>query len=141
MLKCNFLFGLLIAVCCSLFYSCNDNKSGSSVQQPSTEGADTMAVMCYKMQVNGQFDNLVNAMHSCDGSTKEYKERMVMMLRQHQKKIIEEKKGINNVVVLRTEMHNNNHMANVFLNVSYKDNSQEEIIMPMVYDGKQWRMQ
>lgn len=100
-----------------------------------------MAVSCYKMQANGLFDEYVKAMHSCDGTTDAYKQRIVVMLRQHQRQINEEKKGLNDVQVLRTEMHNNNRMANVFLNVSYKDGSKEEVMLPMIFDGSQWRMQ
>ncbi len=63
------------------------------------------------------------------------------MLRQHQKQINDEKQGVSNVQVLRTELHNNGRMANVFLNVNYKDGSKEEVMLPMIFDGKQWRMQ
>lgn len=93
------------------------------------------------MQANGLFDDYVKAMHSCDGTTDAYKKRIIVMLRQHQKQINDEKQGVSNVQVLRTELHNNGRMANVFLNVNYKDGSKEEVMLPMIFDGKQWRMQ
>ena len=129
---------LFIALC--LTTSCS-NRTNNAAQLPTSEGADTMAIACYKMQVNGLFDDYVKAMHSCDGTTDAYKERIIVMLRQHQKQINDEKQGVSNVQVLRTELHNNGRMANVFLNVNYKDGSKEEVMLPMIFDGKQWRMQ
>ena len=134
---CLFIFSLLLTIVPSACHK----TSNEAVHDQGSVGADSMAIICYKMQANGQFDEYVNAMLSCDGTTPDYKQRMVVMLRQHQKQINEEKKGVKDVSLLRTEMHNNNKMANVFLSVSYKDGSNEEVMLPMVYDGKQWRMQ
>ena len=132
-----FIFSLLLTIVPSACHK----TSNEAVHDQGAVGADSMAIICYKMQANGQFDEYVNAMLSCDGTTPDYKQRMVVMLHQHQKQINEEKKGVKDVSLLRTEMHNNNKMANVFLSVSYKDGSNEEVMLPMVYDGKQWRMQ
>lgn len=132
------ILSLFIAL--SLTNSCS-NSTNNAAQLPTSEGADTMAIACYKMQANGQFDDYVKAMHSCDGTTNDYKKRIIVMLRQHQKQINDEKKGVSNVQVLRTELHNNDRMANVFLNVAYKDGSKEEVMLPMIFDGNQWRMQ
>lgn len=132
-----FIFSLFLTI---ILCACH-KTSNEAAHELGAVGADSMAITCYKMQANGQFDNYVNAMLSCDGMPPDYKQRMVAMLRQHQKQINEEKKGVKTVSLLRTEMHNNNKMANVFLSVSYKDGSNEEVMLPMVYDGKQWRMQ
>ncbi len=133
-------FLLLFTTIVCLFNSCQKNASDVA-KNKSSEGADSMAVLCYKMQVDGNFQDYVKAMKSCDKMPNDYQQRIVKMLRHHQKFVMKEKKGVKKVDVLRTEMHNKNLMANVFLNVSYNDGSVEEVLLPMVYDGNRWRMQ
>ena len=63
------------------------------------------------------------------------------MLRQHQKDVEKNKQGAINVKVMRSEMYDDGKMANVFLNITYKDGTNEEILFPVVYDGKEWKIQ
>lgn len=129
-----------LAMLCQVLLSCH--RSGADMaKDKSGEGADSMAVACYKMQAEGRFDEYVKAMKSCDKMPADYQHRVVMMLRHHQKQVLEEKKGVKDVAVLRTEMHNQERMANVFLNVTFNDGTTEEVIFPMVYDGQRWRVQ
>lgn len=48
---------------------------------------------------------------------------------------------VSSVAVLRSEMHNSDQLANVFLNVTYNDGSQEEVMVTLVHDNNIWRMQ
>lgn len=137
---------LVTKLCSCLFLAClalqSCHRSGADMaKDKSGEGVDSMAVACYKMQAEGRFDDYVKAMKSCDKMPADYQHRMVMMLRHHQKQVLEEKKGVKDVAVLRTEMHNQGRMANVFLNVTFNDGTTEEVIFPMVYDGQRWRVQ
>lgn len=136
------IYGKLKVLLLSIFVlsSCH-NSTIDYAKDKTSQGADSMAVVYYKMQVNGQFQDYINAMKSCDSMPSAYQQRIVSMLRHHQKQIFKEKQGVKDVKVLRTEMHNNNFMANVFLNISYNDNTTEEILFPMVYDGEKWRVQ
>lgn len=131
---------LLLVAFSFVLLSCHRNGA-DMVKDKSSEGADSMAVTCYKMQAEGRFEDYVKAMKSCDKMPADYQHRIVMMLRHHQKQVMEERKGVKNVKVLRTEMHDNERMANVFLNVSFNDGTSEEVILPMVYDGQSWRIQ
>ena len=63
------------------------------------------------------------------------------MLRHHNQDIKKEKLGVKRVAVLRSEMHNSDQLANVFLNVTYNDGSQEEVMVTLVHDNNIWRMQ
>lgn len=103
--------------------------------------ADRMATYYYMLRAKGYFADYVAAMQSCDGTTAKYKGNMENLLRHHQARIDKEKKGVVRVKALRYELHDNGRMANVFLSVSYGDHSSEEIIFPLVYDGKRWRIQ
>lgn len=118
---------------------------GKSDKQPvpveSTGNADSTAVSYYMLRSEGRFAEYVSAMISCDGTTPEYKKGMEEMLRQHQMQIEKEKKGVSHVEALRSELHDNGKMANVFLRVTYNDGTSEEILFPLVSDKSEWRIQ
>ena len=80
-------------------------------------------------------------MQSCDGMTEAYKNNTVLLLEHHQSEVNKNRKGVKDVTIVRSEMHNNDKMANVFLCVSFNDGSTEEVMLPLVHDGKQWRIQ
>ena len=105
------------------------------------EEADSAAIKYYKLRSAGQYKDYVNAMLSCDGMTETYKNNTALLLEHHQAEINKEKKGVKDVAIVRCEMHNNDKMANVFLNVSFNDGSTEEVMLPLVHDGRQWRIQ
>lgn len=106
-----------------------------------SQHVDSLAIEYYQLRAQGRFADYVTAMQSCDGTTPDYKKRIEAMLRQHQATITKEKKGVNHVSVLRTEMHNGGKMANVYLSVTYNDGTREEVLFPLVHDGQSWRIQ
>ncbi len=103
--------------------------------------ADSAAVTFYQMRANGRYEEYIDAMESCDKMPSDYKQRTLTMLRHHDRYIKEEKNGVKEVKALRSETHDNGRMANVFLKVTYGDGSAEEVLFPVVYDGKRWRVQ
>lgn len=131
---------LLLLMPALLAISCGKGGKETAVTG-NTESADSMAVIYYKLRVEGRFTEYVSAMQSCDGTTQEYKKGVENMLRQHQNEIQKEKKGISHVEALRSELHDKGKMANVFLRVTYNDGACEEILFPLVHDGKNWRIQ
>lgn len=103
--------------------------------------ADSAAVAFYQMRADGRYEEYIDAMESCDKMPADYKKRTLTMLRHHDRYIKEEKGGVKGVTALRSETHDKGRMANVFLKVSYGDGSHEEVLFPVVYDGKRWRVQ
>lgn len=132
---------LIALLALTSLFACNSNNSQQAYSEPPIEKADSMAVAYYQMLVNGNFTGYVEAMQSCDNTTADYKQRIESMLRHHQQEIKRNKKGVQQVTALRHELHDNDCMANVFLRVTYKDGSEEEIIFPIVFDGERWRIQ
>lgn len=102
---------------------------------------DSAAVVYYKLRVDGKYAQYVAAMQSCDSTTADYKKQMETLLRHHAAVINKTKQGVKSVKALRTEMHDAEKMANVFLNITYNDGSDEEIILPLVLDDNTWRLQ
>ena len=131
---------VLLIVAITSFTACHKNSSMTSSEE-TEEQADSAAVKFYRMRMQGDFDAYVANMHSCSNMPPDYKQRIVIMLRQHQKEVEQSKQGIKDVKVLRTEAHDDGKMVNVFLSINYKDGSNEEILFPVVYDGKRWKIQ
>lgn len=120
--------------------SCHKGSTETS-SDATEEQADSAAVRFYRMRILGDFDGYVANMHSCNNMPQEYKQRIIIMLRQHQKDVEKNKQGAIDVKVMRSEMYDDGKMANVFLNITYKDGTNEEILFPVVYDGKEWKIQ
>ena len=132
---------MVAALFVAITTACNSKSSANTGNGPDTDNSDSMAVAYYTMQVNGQYNEYIGAMQSCDGMPSDYKNNIVAMLRHHNQDIKKEKLGVKRVAVLRSEMHNSDQLANVFLNVTYNDGSQEEVMVTLVHDNNIWRMQ
>lgn len=137
----NKIYSTIILAFTLLFFTNCGSKSNSSEENENATPSDTIAIYYYNLRANGNFDEYIASMHSCLNTTDDYKQRMRRMLQHHYKEIQEEKKGTNRVQVIKTTMHDNNKMANVYLNVVYNDSSHEEIIFPLIYENGKWFIQ
>ena len=99
------------------------------------------AMAYYEKLIAGDYAGFVAGMESCDDKPGFYREQMVTLMKQHYQTEAEENGGIDSVSVARTVMVQDTLAANVFLNITYKNDSTEEIVQPMVWDGKSWRLQ
>ncbi len=93
----------------------------------------------YKLYVNGDYEEYVNNMYSCRTKPESYKQAMVAFHRQHAEEQAACGKQVRSFSVERVTMHNEGHMAQVYLHVCYADSTEEEILFPMVQaDGNWW---
>lgn len=127
---------------CFLFlaYGCGGDKDGDTSDDANIS-ADSMAVKYYQMRACGDFDSYIKAMQSCEGTTEAYKKSITQMLKHHNLQTVKEKQGIQQVQFIRTELADSGKAARVFLKVSYKDQSDEEVMMPLVKVGDTWKLQ
>lgn len=127
---------IFIVTACNFKSPANIGNNSLNANNP-----DSMAVAYYMMLANEQYDKYVGAMQSCNDMPSDYKKNVVSMLRHHNMDIKKEKQGVKKVAVLRSEMHNNDQLYNVFLEVTYNDGSQEEVMVTLVHDNEFWRIQ
>lgn len=120
--------------------ACHSGK-GHSTDGLASDIADTTVIHLYMLAPTGHYAEHVAAMQSCDGTTQAYKDQIVLALKQHQDYIRKEKKGVKQAAVERIESNTQGTMANAFLNVTYNDGSQEEVLFPIVHDDQGWRIQ
>ena len=127
------VFLLAITVACS--------KKVSPENRPTPPPPTTGEVMAlYDLYRQGNYQACVEAMASCDGKPATYRKEMEWMLTQHADSKTKETGGIIKATLSRITLHDNGNMANVFLNITYKDNTTEEIIWQMVYVHNKWRL-
>lgn len=129
-----------LPLCLALTFAACGNTPDNA-EKASETLADSAATRYYMLRATGNYAEYADAMLSCDGMPADYKARIIAMLKQHNQTLLKEKKGVSRVQVAKTEMHDNGQMANVFLNVTYKDSSHEEIIFPLVLENGRWRIQ
>lgn len=134
------LYRIAIILCLATLYSCHKKQEALSdyAQQGLT---DTLVIKLYKLGVDGHYEEYVSNMASCENTTTEYKEQIKLALKQHNANIAKSKKGVAKVEFLRATFHDNNQMANSFLNVTFKDGSVEEILFPLVKVNGIWKIQ
>lgn len=131
---------VFIFILCGALISCGDRKS--QAYESAKEGlTDTMVVRMYKLAVEGHYEQYINAMASCKNATANYRKQIELSLKQHQAEIIKSKQGVAKVEFVRATFHDNNQMANAFLNVTYKDNTVEEVLFPLVKENGEWKIQ
>ena len=124
---------LLISVACS--------KKASPENRPMPPPPTTEEVMAlYDLYRQGNYQACVEAMASCEGKPATYRKEMEWMLKQHADNKKKETGGITQARLSRITLHDNGNMANVFLNITYKDNTTEEIIWQLVYVHDKWRL-
>ncbi len=119
----------LLAVFVLLFSGCKDEMS------PPTE-KEIMAI--YDHYLQGDYAQYVDAMHSCRNKPAAYRDQMLLLHKQHAAEQKRANGGAKSATVERIEMHDSGRMANVFLNITYANQSSEEIILPMVYADGDW---
>ena len=129
-----------VIVCLLLVQSCHSDDKTSDAGAPQLPTHEEICA-CYGLYLQGDYAGYVAAMQSCDGKTPAYRKQMVHLLKQHAKLSADRNGKVLSVRVNRIEPHDGGRMLNVFLITQYEDGTNEEILLPMVYDGSRWRLQ
>lgn len=130
--------GLVISVAllATTVAACGKNDAPPRHGQP-----QDAAMAYYAKLVAGDYAGFVDGMESCDSVPEFYREQMVTLIKQHYREEAAANGGLVRVEVARTVVVQDTVAANVFLNVTYGDSTTEEIVQPMVWDGRSWRLQ
>lgn len=129
-----------LLLCLAALTSCHQKQESESAFEK--EGlSDTLVTKLYRLGVDGHYDECVSAMASCENTTADYKKQVVLALKHHNAEVEKHKKGVAKVEFLRATLHDNNQMANTYLNVTFKDGSVQEILFPLVKVNGVWKIQ
>lgn len=93
----------------------------------------------YDLYLKGDYRGYVDRMHSVEEKPEDYKRQMVFLYKQHARNTrMSETGGVARAALGRIETGDSGRYANVFLNITYKDSTVEEVILPMVYVSGKW---
>lgn len=92
----------------------------------------------YDNLLRGDYDAFVEAQHHPDTIPHSYKSQLADNARMFMAQMKEEHGGIASISVKRTEVDTLHHAASVFLLMRFRDNTEEQVIVPMVRKGGTW---
>ncbi len=88
--------------------------------------------------VRGEYDKYVDGLFNIKQYPEEYRSELIDLYSQHMVNEEHSKGGWESIKVLHDTIYGS--YADVFMEVHYKDGGKEEILIPMIYDGKDWRL-
>lgn len=119
------------------FGSCGKSSSESD----SLAVVDTLAPAYYRLLISGRYADYVNAMESVYDKPQFYRVSILLAVKQHMAAVKKEKGGIISVKFLRKEVYDEGNMVKAYLRIAFANNTEEEVVMPLVKDGENWKMQ
>jgi hypothetical protein len=90
--------------------------------------------------INGDYDKYVEGMFNTDSIPSSYHEQLVTMIKQFVTQQKEEKGGMKSARVVSSAIDTLHSTANVFMEISYGDSTNEEIVVPMILKNGKWKM-
>lgn len=129
MMKTGFRYGLLILLC-GLAFACGKEKSSE---------VSRAAEHYYHCLIDGKYEDYVQGIAYSDSMTDAYRSQMIDLVSQYAARERELRGGLTSVKVLRDTVSGD--VGNVFLEVMFGDSTREEISVPMIKCGTEWKMQ
>lgn len=134
-----FLF-LISFVLLTAITACGGKSSDAPAEVSDSASIAQAAERLYLLRAQGHFDEYVKAMKSADGTTEAYQQRLIGLLRHNHAMITKRRGGVKSAHTLRHELSDSGRTANVFLEITYADETTDEILFPLVRDGETWRV-
>ena len=104
------------------------------------EVAATAARVYYDYLLRGQYDDFVAGIDGYDAMPDTYRRQLTDNARMFMAQQDKEHGGIERLRIMRAEVDDDTHTAQVFLVISYPDGANEQILVPMVRRGDVWMM-
>ena len=125
-------FLILFAVISLILTSCS-KKTPEDV-------AGKAAEEYYNYLIEGKYEEYVAVMDNTEGIPEGYRQQLITMVKQFVVQQKEERGGLKSVKKVNSVIDKSNTKADVFLEVYYGDNANEEVVMPMVLKDGKWKM-
>ena len=126
---------LLLAVLGLWLCACTPNK-----ELTAEERASAVAKSCYEALYGGHPELFLDGRLGAEDMPQSYRDQLLETYRRHASQVNDQYRGVRSVRVSRAEMDSTQHLMQVFLVLGYGDNSQEEMVVPMVEQQGKWLM-
>ena len=122
----------LIGLCCM---GCGHKKAGAEREHP-----EDAAVAYIQNMADEKYDECIKYMISCDSASDAYKAKMKVLLKQFVRRKKENGAGLKNVECIHTDISTNGCSADTYMRLTYTNDSVETMVLPLVWQGKSWRL-
>ena len=113
----------------------------SSCSDPTPEDLASLAAKgYYDHLIHGEYDEFLEGKAGVEGLSDNYRNQLLTTYRQFMAQQNQAHHGIREVRISRATTDTIQHLTNVFLVLCYGDSVNEEIVVPMVEQGRGWRM-
>lgn len=94
----------------------------------------------YHRLMEGGYDEFVSGMNGADGYPESYRQQLIINAKQYMAGMRTRHSGVSDIVVTRAETDTLGGYTNVFMLITFADSIREEIVVPMVKRGNEWKM-
>lgn len=103
--------------------------------------AGGVALKCYKaLYIEKRAETFLNGRISTDNLSSEQRQQLLTLYNQHVLQVGRQHGGVRNIDFSHAEPDTALNIMQVFLKMTYTDNTQEEIVVPMVQADGEWKM-
>ena len=113
--------------------------SPAKPQNPN-ELAVRAAKVYYDYLIAGNFEAYVDGFYRPDSIPGSYREQLIVNAKQYMAGMRTRHSGVSDIVVTRAETDTLGDYTNVFMLITFADSIREEIVVPMVKRGNEWKM-
>ena len=100
-----------------------------------------MALECYKaLYIHNRAETFLKGRVSANSLNEEHRQQLLTLYRQHVQQVNRLHSGVNRIDLSRAESDTALNVMQVFLKITYTDNTQEEVVVPMVQVDGEWKM-
>lgn len=124
----------------SFFYSFMSCGHKPSPEEQAMQAATEAAEKSYKELLAGHYDKFMQERAGADSLPDDYREQLIMAYKQYMNTQQESHGGISSFKVINANIDSTQSLIQVFLMLQYGDDTQEEIVVPMVERNGQWKM-
>ena len=103
--------------------------------------AGGVALECYQaLYIYNHAETFLKGRASAKSLSEEQRQQLLTLYNQHILQVGRQHGGVNRIDFSRAEPDTTINVMQVFLKMTYTDNTQEEIVVPMVKVGDEWKM-
>ena len=113
--------------------------SPAKPQNPN-ELAVRAAKVYYDYLIAGNFEAYVDGFYRPDSIPGSYREQLIVNAKQYMAGMKARHSGVSDIAVTRAETDTLGGYTNVFMLITFADSIREEIVVPMVKRGNEWKM-
>lgn len=126
-----------ITICTPILIACHNNNAEKQSPQLPT---DEEIVQMYNHYIHREYGVYVDQMESLDNKPESYRKQTVELMKQLRHRQDSLNGGPISCRVMKTEPSHDGSYCSVFLEITFKDRSFEQILLPMVRKDEIWRL-